>query len=269
VHSRAAKTIALAAQIRAMLDLEATSVTPDELMHAILMARTELMYFGGIGCYVKARGETQAEAGDKTNDRIRVNGVELRAQVVGEGANLALTQAGRIEFALAGGRLNTDAIDNSAGVDCSDHEVNIKILTGQLERGGQLTRPQRNELLASMTDDVAHLVLRDNESQTLALTLLERDGVRELPARARFMADLESRGRLDRKVEGLPDATEIAAREKAGVGLTRPELAVLLAYGKLDLNDDVVASDAPDDAFFRATLRGYFPTALGVYAPQM
>jgi glutamate dehydrogenase len=269
VFSRAAKTITTTPQIRVLLDIAAASVTPDEMMHAILLARTELMYFGGIGCYVKARGETQAQAGDKANDAIRVNGVELRAQVIGEGANLALTQAGRIEFAQAGGRLNTDAIDNSAGVDCSDHEVNIKILTGQLERGGQLSRPQRNELLAGMTDDVANLVLRDNESQTLALTLLERDGVREMPARARYMADLESRGRLDRKVEGLPDAAEIAAREKAGAGLTRPELAVLLAYGKLDLKDDIVASDAPDDAFFRATLRGYFPAALGAYAPHM
>jgi len=269
VYARTAKTINLSPQARALLDLESVSVTPDELMHAILQARTELLYFGGIGCYVKARGESHEAAGDKANDAIRVHGAELRAQVVGEGANLALTQAGRIEFALAGGRLNTDAIDNSAGVDCSDHEVNIKILTGLLERGGVLSRPARNALLAGMTDDVARLVLRHNASQTLALSLMESDAVAELTAHARLMADLEASGRLDRKVEGLPDAAALAAREKAGRGLTRPELAVLLAYGKLDLSEDIVASDAPDDVFFRGTLRRYFPPALADYAPQM
>jgi len=269
VYSRAAKTILLSPQTRAMLDLQAETVTPDELMNAILKARAELLYFGGIGCYVKARGETNADAGDKANDTIRVNGADLRAQVIGEGANLGLTQAGRIEFAQGGGRLNTDAIDNSAGVDCSDHEVNIKILTGLLERGGQLTRPERNTLLASMTDNVARLVLRHNEGQTLALTLQESDAPGELSSHTRFMIDLEQKGRLDRKVEGLPDAAALAAREKAGRGLTRPELAVLLAYGKLDLSEEIVASDAPDDPFFRATLCRYFPQALAGYAPQM
>ncbi|HTZ71927.1 MAG TPA: NAD-glutamate dehydrogenase [Acetobacteraceae bacterium] len=269
VYARSAKTIALSERARAMLEITAANVTPDELMHAILKTPTELLYFGGIGCYVKAEHETNADAGDKANDAIRVDATELRAKVIGEGANLGLTQAGRIDFALAGGRLNTDAIDNSAGVDCSDHEVNIKILLGQAERASLLTREARNALLAEMTDDVARLVLRHNAAQTLALTLMDRDGVRELPARARFMEDLEAKGRLDRCVEGLPDAPAIAAREKAGIGLTRPELAVLLAYGKLDLNDDIVASDAPDDAFFRGTLRAYFPPQLATFAPQM
>jgi glutamate dehydrogenase len=269
VYARTLKTIPLSPQVRAMLDLEAETATPDEVMHAILKARAELLYFGGIGCYVKARGESQADAGDKANDAIRVNGTQLRAKVIGEGANLGLTQAGRIEFAAAGGRLNTDAIDNSAGVDSSDHEVNIKILTGLLERGGLLTRPDRNALLASMTDDVAHHVLRHNYGQTLAITLQESEAALELSPHARFMEDLEARGRLDRAVEGLPNAATVAEREKAGRGLTRPELAVLLAYGKLDLNDEIVASDAPDDPYFKATLHAYFPAPLLQYAPQM
>ncbi len=243
-------------------------------MTAILKSRAELLYLGGIGTYVKARGESNADAGDKANDAIRVNGSDLRVQVVGEGANLGLTQAGRIEFAQlgaggAGGHINTDAIDNSAGVDSSDHEVNIKILTGLLERSGELTRPDRNTLLASMTDDVAHHVLAHNYDQTLALTLLESDAASEVDSQARYMADLESRGRLDRKVEGLPGNTVLLERGAAGKGLTRPELAVLLAYGKLDLFDDIVASDAPDDPWFEATLRGYFPAALDRYAGQM
>jgi glutamate dehydrogenase len=269
VFARTLKTIKLSREVRALLDLTAESATPDEVMHAILKARAELLYFGGIGCYVKASHESNADAGDKANDAIRVSGSDLRVKVVGEGANLGLTQAGRIEFALAGGHLNTDAIDNSAGVDTSDHEVNIKILTGLLERGGQLTRPARNDLLASMTDDVAHHVLRHNYGQTLALTLLESEAKGELTGHAQFMADLEAKGRLDRAVEGLPDAATLADREKSGLGLTRPELAVLLAYGKLDVNEDIVASDAPDDPHFKATLRAYFPAHLSRYAHDM
>ncbi len=276
VFSRGLKTVPLSEEVRALLDLSAQNATPDDLINAILKARTELLYFGGIGCYVKARGETSADAGDKANDAIRVNATELRARVIGEGANLGLTQAGRIEFAAAGGpnnpaggHINTDAIDNSAGVDTSDHEVNIKILTGMLERNGDLTRPARNTLLASMTDDVARHVLRHNYAQTLALSLLDAEAAQELPAHAQFMTQLEDRGRLDRRVEGLPDAAELAKRETARQGLTRPENAVLLAYGKLDLFDEIVASDAPDDAYFRATLTGYFPAGLAAYAAQM
>ncbi|HWU79953.1 MAG TPA: NAD-glutamate dehydrogenase domain-containing protein, partial [Caulobacter sp.] len=274
VFARSLKTIPLSAEVRALFEIKAETVTPAELLTAILKSKAELLYLGGIGTYVKARSESHAEAGDKANDAIRVNGADLRVKVVGEGANLGLTQAGRIEFAQmgaggAGGRLNTDAIDNSAGVDSSDHEVNIKILTGILERGGALTREARNQLLPTMTDDVASHVLADNYDQTLALSLMESDAVSEVESHARFMAELEAKGRLDRKVEGLPEAAALTDRAQAGKGLTRPEMAVLLAYGKIDLFDDIVASQAPDDPWFEATLKGYFPPALGQYGDAM
>ncbi|MES2035050.1 MAG: NAD-glutamate dehydrogenase [Pseudomonadota bacterium] len=270
VFSRTLKAIPLTPEIKAALDIKADAVSPVELMTAILKAKAELLYLGGIGTYVKARGESQAEAGDKANDAIRVNGAELRVKVVGEGANLGLTQAGRIEFARAGGRINTDAIDNSAGVDSSDHEVNIKILTGMLERSGKIkTREDRNKLLVSMTEEVGEHVLAHNYDQTLALSLLEQDAPAELENHARFMSELESSGRLDRRVEGLPDVAQIAELAAGGNGLTRPELAVLLAYGKLDLFDEIVASKAPDDPAFEVVLEGYFPTALGQYDDEM
>jgi glutamate dehydrogenase len=269
VFPRTLKSIPLSAEVRALFEIKAEAVSPAELMTAILKSKSELLYLGGIGTYVKAKGESNADAGDKANDAVRVNGSDLRVKVVGEGANLGLTQAGRIEFAQAGGHINTDAIDNSAGVDSSDHEVNIKILTGLLERSQQLSRAARNTLLPTMTNDVASHVLADNYDQTLALTLMESDAVSEVDSHARFMAELENRGRLDRKVEGLPGNTVLLERGAAGKGLTRPELAVLLAYGKLDLFDDIVASDAPDDPWFEATLRGYFPPAMGRYADQM
>jgi glutamate dehydrogenase len=269
VFARSLKSIPLSKEVRELFEIKAEAVSPAELMTAILKSKAELLYLGGIGTYVKAKGESNADAGDKANDAIRINGSDLRVKVVGEGANLGLTQAGRIEFAQAGGHMNTDAIDNSAGVDSSDHEVNIKILTGILERGGELTRESRNTLLASMTDDVGHHVLEHNYDQTLALTLLESDAVSEVDAQIRYMVDLEQRGRLDRKVEGLPTNTTLLERKAANKGLTRPELAVLLAYGKLDLFDDIVASQAPDDPWFEATLRGYFPKALDKYADAM
>ncbi len=269
VFSRALKTIVLTPEIRAALDIKAETVSPAELMTAILKAKAELLYLGGIGTYVKARGESNAEAGDKANDAIRVNAGDLRVKVVGEGANLGLTQAGRIEFARVGGRINTDAIDNSAGVDSSDHEVNIKILTGMAERAGKFDRPARDKLLASMTDEVAEHVLAHNYDQTLAVSLLEQDAVAELENHARFMSELEGAGRLDRKVEGLPDATQMLELAAAGKGLTRPELAVLLAYGKLDLFDGIVASKAPDDPALEATLEAYFPKPLAAYEDEM
>ncbi|USQ95840.1 NAD-glutamate dehydrogenase [Caulobacter sp. RL271] len=274
VFARSLKSIPLSPEIRTLFEIKAEAVSPAELMTAILKSKAELLYLGGIGTYVKAKSESNADAGDKANDAIRINGADLRVKVVGEGANLGLTQAGRIEFAQmgaggAGGHINTDAIDNSAGVDSSDHEVNIKILTGILERAGELTRPDRNTLLASMTDDVAHHVLEHNYDQTLALTLLESDAASEVDAQIRYMGDLEQRGRLDRKVEGLPTNTALLERKASGKGLTRPELAVLLAYGKLDLFDEIVASQAPDDPWFEATLRGYFPKGLDRYADTM
>jgi glutamate dehydrogenase len=274
IFPRSQKSIPLTAEIKAALDLKADQASPQEVMTAILRARAELLYLGGIGTYVKARRESHLEAGDKANDAIRVDGADLRVKVVGEGANLGLTQAGRIEFARmgaggAGGRINTDAIDNSAGVDSSDHEVNIKILTGMVERAGELTRPARDKLLASMTDDVADHVLAHNYDQTLALSLLQQDAVAEIDNHARLMSELENEGKLDRRVEGLPDALAMQELAKAGQGLTRPELAVLLAYGKLDLFSDIVAGDGPDDPFFLKTLKAYFPEGLAKYDDEM
>ncbi|WP_257815694.1 NAD-glutamate dehydrogenase [Phenylobacterium sp. J367] len=269
VFPRSQKEIPLSTQVRAMLEVAAETMTPADLINAILKAPAELLYLGGIGTYVKARHEGASEVGDKANDAMRVNGADLRVKVVGEGANLGLTQAGRIEFASRGGRINTDAIDNSAGVDSSDHEVNIKILTGMQERAGELTRKKRDTLLKSMTDDVAALVLTHNYDQTLALSILEMDAPGELEPHARFMQQLEQAGRLDRAVEGLPDAAAIAERQAAGLGLTRPELAVLLAYGKLELKREMVASHGPDDPFFERRLEGYFPKPLRKWADTM
>ena len=200
---------------------------------------------------------------------MRIDATELRVKVVGEGANLGVTQAGRIAFARAGGRIDTDAIDNSAGVDTSDHEVNIKILTSALEAKGELKRPERNTLLQSMTDEVAAHVLAHNHDQTLALSLLEQTAAAEFENHARFIADLVAAGRLDRTVEGLPSPAQMIELRKAGKGLVRPELAVLLAYGKLELSAEIVGSAAPDDPFFAATLEAYFPKALQPYREAM
>ncbi len=269
VFSRGLKSVPLGKQIRALLDLDVEALTPAELIHAVLKARAELLYLGGVGAYVKAAHESHADVGDKANDPVRVDAGELRCKVVGEGANLGVTQAGRIAFARAGGRINTDAIDNSAGVDTSDHEVNIKILTGMAERAGKLNPKRRDRLLRSMTDEVAALVLRHNYDQTLALSLLEREAAAELGQHARFMAELEAKGRLDRKLEGLPDPAALTELAQAGEGLTRPELAVLLAYGKLDLDEDMLASRAPDDPYLLETLERYFPKPLGQFKDLM
>jgi glutamate dehydrogenase len=262
VFPRSQKSIPLTPEVQAFLGTTAETLSPPELINLILKAPAELLYLGGIGTYVKARHEGHLEVGDKANDAIRVNGADLRVKVVGEGANLGLTQAGRIEFAEKGGKVNTDAIDNSAGVDSSDHEVNIKIAAGMLERQGGLTRKRRDTILKSMTDDVAAHVLRHNYDQTLALSLLEMDSAGELEPHARFMSELEHAGRLDRAVEGLPDAAAIAERQSAGRGLTRPELAVLLAYGKLELKREIVAAAATEDPHFEQRLEAYFPKTI-------
>ncbi|MBX7249875.1 MAG: NAD-glutamate dehydrogenase [Caulobacteraceae bacterium] len=269
VFSRSLKEIPLSKEVREVLGVTETSMAPSDLMHAILKAPVELLYFGGIGTYIKAPAETHADAGDKANDAIRVDGPEVRARVIGEGANLGLTQAGRIAYARAGGRLNTDAIDNSAGVDTSDHEVNIKILTGQLEAKGKLSRDRRNKLLASMTETVGLHVLKHNYDQTLALSLQEQTAAYDLDAHERFMFRLVGEGKLDRKVEGLPGPVGTKELMAQKLGLTRPELAVLTAYGKLELKDDLVASKAPDDPFHEATLKRYFPKQLGAYEAAM
>ena len=269
VFPRSAKSISLTPQMKATLGVRTDHLAPADLVKAVLRASCDLLYLGGIGTYVKAPGESDTDVGDKTNDPVRVVATELRCKVVGEGANLGFTQAGRIAFARAGGRIDTDAIDNSAGVDCSDHEVNIKILTGAAERAGELTRPDRNALLLSMTDDVAEHVLAHNYDQTLALSLMEASAPIDLDAHARFMAELVAEGRLDRKVEGLPGPAAIAELAAAGKGLARPELAVILAYGKLELSPEITASAAVEDPYFFRTLKDYFPRALHGSEAQM
>ena len=251
VWPRSAKTVPIPPEARAVLGIEAESLSPAELMHAILKAPVDLFWNGGIGTYVKASTETHAEAQDRLNDSIRVNGADLRCRVVGEGGNLGCTQKGRVEFALRGGRINTDFIDNSAGVDCSDHEVNIKILLRAVMDAGELTLKQRDELLASMTDEVGELVLRDNVLQNLALSMTEALGPELLDAQLRLMRKLERQGRLDREVEDLPSDRELAERRKAGQGLSRPELAVLLSYAKMTLYEDLLRTELPERAYLQ------------------
>ena len=262
VLPRHAKSLPLSPEARALLGLDAERATPAEIIRAILTLPVDLLYFGGIGTYVKSSAEPHSAAGDRANDAIRVDGSAIRARVIGEGANLALTQAGRVEAARAGVRLNTDALDNSAGVSTSDHEVNIKILLAAAEREGALTRRQRDALLAEMTDDVAALVLADNHAQSLAVSLEMLRAAEDLPAHAALMARLETAGLLDRTVAGLPDAATLRARAAAGEGLARPEIAALLPFAKLWLTEAIERSALPDDPALAPLLASYFPTAL-------
>jgi glutamate dehydrogenase len=262
IVSRSQKSVALPAEAAAAIGLDKTVASPAEIMKAILKAPADLLWFGGIGTYVRASGESNAEVGDRANDAIRVTAGELRVKVIGEGANLGVTQRARIEFGLAGGACNSDAIDNSGGVNSSDVEVNIKIALSSAMRRAALTRPARNKLLAEMTDEVGHLVLANNYQQTLALSLARRRGLADLPYQARFMAALESRGLLDRAVESLPSAQVLAEREARGELLTRAELGVLLAYAKIVLFSDIIASEVPDEAHFEQDLVDYFPAKM-------
>jgi glutamate dehydrogenase len=262
IYPRTAKTIPISPQVQKALGISAHALAPNELVRAILLAEADLLYNGGIGTYVKATSETHAQVGDKTNDTLRVNGAELRVKVVGEGGNLGCTQLGRIEFSQNGGRINTDAIDNSAGVDCSDHEVNIKILLGLVVADGEMTEKQRNALLAEMTDEVGLLVLKDNYAQTQALSIAKRHVAETLDAEARMMRFLERAGRLKRRIEFLPSDDEIAERAATKQGLTSPERAVLLAYGKMWLYDELLESDVPEDALVADMLPDYFPKPL-------
>ncbi len=262
VHPRSAKSIAITPEVQKALSISAAALTPTELVNAILKTAVDLIYNGGIGTYVKATGETHALVGDRANDALRVNGRELRCRAFVEGGNLGCTQLGRIEYALAGGRINTDAIDNSAGVDTSDHEVNIKILLGLPILEGELTEKQRNALLVEMTDDVAALVLRDNVFQTQSLSVTGRIVSQLLDAHQRFIHFLEKSGRLNRALEFLPTDEEIAERRAKGIGLTSPERAVLLAYSKIWLYDELLASSLPDDSWVATALARYFPQAL-------
>jgi glutamate dehydrogenase len=270
IYPRSAKSITITPQVKQVLGIAVDAMTPTELVNAILKARVDLIYNGGIGTYVKATSESHAQVGDRANDALRVNGRELRCKVFTEGGNLGCTQLGRIEYALAGGKINTDAIDNSAGVDTSDHEVNIKILLGLPIADGELTVKQRNALLVEMTDDVAGLVLRDNTFQTQALSVSGRIAPQLLDANQRFIHFLEKAGRLNRAIEFLPPDEVFGERRAAGVGLTSPEQAVLLAYSKIWLYDELLASSLPDDPWVATALVRYFPMASRErYAPYM
>jgi glutamate dehydrogenase len=264
IWPRTVKAIPISEQVRAALDLPADVVklSPAELIKHILLAPVDLLWNGGIGTYVKAGTESNVEVGDKANDAVRVNGADLRVKVVGEGGNLGLTQRGRIEFAKAGGKVNTDALDNSAGVDCSDHEVNIKILLDQLVANGELAKEQRNELLGSMTDEVGELVLADNYGQNSVLGVSRAHSVPMLTVLARLVAFLEERTGLDRELEALPSAQRFREMDKNGEGLSSPELATLLAHVKLALKDEVLASELPDADVFARRLPEYFPSKL-------
>lgn len=261
VFSRALKSIPIGKPVRKALGLDesVTAMTPAELMKAILLAPVDLLWNGGIGTYVKAADETHGDAGDKANDAIRVNGGELRAKCVGEGGNLGFTQLGRIEYALRGGRMNTDFIDNSAGVDTSDHEVNIKILLDRVVKDGDLTEKQRNKLLAAMTDEVGDLVLRDNYEQNLALANAAAHAPSLLHVHEDWMKRLERDGVLNRELEGLPSTRQVKRRLDQHGALTVPELSVLMAWTKIVLAEELLDSDLPDDPYLDVDLRAYFP----------
>ncbi|TDP38408.1 NAD-glutamate dehydrogenase [Nocardia ignorata] len=264
VFERTVKSVPISPQARAALGLPdaVQALSPPELVRAILLAPVQLLWNGGIGTYVKASTETNAEVGDKSNDAVRVNGDQLRVKVIGEGGNLGATALGRIEFCRAGGKMNTDALDNSAGVDCSDHEVNIKVLLDGVVSAGALAPQDRNPLLASMTDEVARMVLQDNVDQNFLIGIARTDAPQMASVHARVISDLEQRRGLDRELEALPSETELQQREAEGVGLTSPELANLLAHVKLGLKADLLDTDLPDSAAFAGRLPLYFPTPL-------
>ena len=276
VFARTAKTIPLSEQFRAFTGITTETAAPQEVIRAFLTAPVDLLYFGGIGTFIKSARQANADASDRDNDAIRVNGRDVQALVIGEGANLGVTQYGRIEYAREGGlqhqggRINTDAIDNSAGVDTSDHEVNIKILMSGPLRRSEISRPERLDILIRMTDDVARQVLTDNYDQTLALSVAELRAPRDLDASGRFMRELERRGALDRAVENLPPDEELRVLARESRGLTRPQLAILLAYAKLDLFHSISESSLPADPYFDSWLASYFPPlAAGTFANEL
>ena len=263
IYDRQSKSIRLSSEARAALSIDETELTPPELIRAVLTAPVGLLWNGGIGTYIKASTETDSDAADPANDALRVDGNALRARIVAEGGNLGLTQRGRIEFALAGGRINADFIDNSAGVDSSDREVNIKILLSDAIRKRSLVPGRRNALLAAMTDEVANLVLASNYAQTQALSIMVARAHERVGEHAQLIRVLESRGRLNRELEFLPSEEEIEERRRSGFGFTRPELAVILSYAKMDLFESLVATDIPDDKHLQSETFAYFPKRLG------
>lgn len=268
VFKRASKSIPLSPEIKHALNIEADSMTPNDLIRAILKAPVDLLYNGGIGTYVKASSESHADVGDKTNEYCRINACELHCKVVGEGGNLGFTQLGRIEFALQGGLINTDFIDNSAGVDCSDHEVNIKILLNQEVIKGRISEEKRNEILTSMTQEVSDLVLSDNYNQALVMSVASFYTNEFIGLQTNYIKDLEAAGIINRAVEFLPDDRKLNERKAAGLGLTRPELAVLLAYTKIHIKNDILDSDIPEQSFLSKNLTTAFPPSLEKLYPE-
>ena len=262
VFSRTAKSIPLSPEVREMLGVEEETLTPNEVIRALLKAKVDLLFNGGIGTYVKSSEETNADVGDRTNDAVRVDGGELECRVVGEGGNLGFTQRGRVEYALGGGRIYMDAIDNSAGVDCSDHEVNIKILLDSVVEDGDITEKQRNELLVEMTEEVGRLVLRDNYEQTRAISNALALAHPMIDVHIRYIRALEEAGSLNRELEFLPSDEDLAERRSEGIGLTAPEFAILLSYTKITLYKQLLASDLPEDPYLSVELERYFPTPL-------
>jgi glutamate dehydrogenase len=262
IFLRSAKSIAISPQMKERFDISADKLAPNELLNALLKAPVDLLWNGGIGTYVKSSKESHADVGDKANDLLRVDGRELRAKVVGEGGNLGMTQLGRVEFGLNGGASNTDFIDNAGGVDCSDHEVNIKILLGEIVAAGDMTGKQRNKLLVEMTDAVGGLVLGNNYKQTQALSLAERRARERVGEYKRLMNALESAGKLDRALEFLPSDDELNERAANGLGLTRPELSVLISYSKIDLKESLLKSRVPDDEYLAREMETAFPPLL-------
>lgn len=262
VFSRSLKSIALSDEIRALLGIEDEALSPKALIRVILQAQADLLWFGGIGTYLKAASESHLDVGDRANDDVRVNVDELRVKAIGEGANLGCTQLGRVAFGRLGGRINMDAVDNAAGVDCSDHEVNIKILLDSAMANGKLDEDERNGLLQDMTSSVSELVLKNNYDQTLAISLVESTGQEDRDADGRVMRALERDGRLDREIEFLPSDDDLAELAESGLGLVRPELAVLMSYTKIALSEALLESDVPDDPYLAKMLQNYFPRVL-------
>ena len=262
VFNRNAKSIPVSKEMRQVFGIKTSQIEPNELIRVLLKAKIDLLWSAGIGTFVKAQSETNAEVGDRANDAMRINGSELQCKVVGEGGNLGLTQLGRIEYELNGGLIFTDFIDNSAGVHCSDREVNIKILLNTIVAQGDLTPKQRNELLSEMTDEVASLVLQSNYIQPRAISYAATQTLRSVELYSRYINELERTGKLDREIEFLPSEKILMERKLMGKGLTRPEIAVLLCYSKTILKEQILATDVPEDQFFKSFLVNYFPQPL-------
>ncbi|KTD30409.1 MULTISPECIES: NAD-glutamate dehydrogenase [Legionella] len=270
VFNRNAKSISVSKEMKDVFGIKQSAIEPNELIRVILKAKVDLLWSAGIGTFVKAQAESHIDVGDRTNDAIRINGKQLRCKVVGEGGNLGLTQLARVEYALNGGLIFTDFIDNSAGVNCSDKEVNIKILLNSIVAAGDLTEKQRNELLGEMTDEVAKLVLRDNFSQPRAISVAAAQAPRLIELHARYINELERTGKLDRSLEFLPDEKALMERKLLGKGLSRPSLSVLLCYSKTILKEEILNSNVPEDPFFKEILANSFPTPLAErYEKQM